>query len=393
MIPVVLLGGLSLVRTLGMARIPVVVASLERDTPSMASRYCKGIVELPPTSGREAIVDSLVRAGRWFAKQHGGARIPLFYDNDDRLALVQDYRDALSPHFALLLNEPALGRALLDKELFQDLAERWALPVPRRVGWDALGSERGPVLVKPKVRTAWENSAIRRRLFGGEGKARVFASGAEARAHALVQSLAGQLQFQEYVPGGDDAIWSYHGFAAPGGEVLASFVGRKIRTFPALTGDSAYLRLAREDRLSALGRDIAARLRLAGVFKMDFKRSPAGKFYLLEINTRFNLWHYPGAMNGVNLPRIAYDFLVHGRRPDPAIARTHYRYLAMRYDWRAYKELQAQGSLSTAGWLWSLAQAPKVYELFSWSDPAPFARFWRGRLERRWQRLWHSTAS
>src|SRR6185436_2970249 len=142
MIPVVLLGGLALVRTLGMARIPVVVASIDRDTPSMASRHCKGIIELPPT-GRDAIVEALVRAGRWFAKQHGGARIPLFYDNDDRLALVQDYREALEPHFALLLNEPALGRALLDKELFQDLGERWALPVPRRIDWQALGQERG----------------------------------------------------------------------------------------------------------------------------------------------------------------------------------------------------------------------------------------------------------
>jgi predicted ATP-grasp superfamily ATP-dependent carboligase len=391
MIPVVLLGSLALVRTLGMARIPVVVASLERDTPSMASRYCKGIIELP-AAGRDAIVEALVRAGRWFGKQHGGARIPLFYDNDDRLALVQDYRDALEPHFALLLNEPALGRALLDKELFQDLGERWALPVPRRIAWEALGQEPGPVLIKPKTRTGWEGSAIRRQLFGGEGKARVFACGAEARANTLVQALAGQLAFQEYVAGGDDAIWSFHGFAAPGGEVLASFVGRKIRTFPALTGDSAYLRLARDDRLSALGRDIAARLRLAGVFKMDFKRSPAGRFYLLEINTRFNLWHYPGAMNGVNLPRIAYEFLTRNERPQPAIARTRYRYLAMRYDWRAYRELRARGLLSTAGWLWSLA-APKVCELFSWSDPAPFVRFWRGRFGQRWQRLWHSTAS
>jgi len=392
MIPVVLLGGLSVMRALGMARIPVVVASLERDTPAMASRYCSGIIELPPSSGRDAMVETLVRAGRWFAKRHG-APIPLFYDNDDRLALVQDYREKLAPHFALILNEPGLGRALLDKELFQDLGERWALPVPRRIEWERLADEPGPVLVKPRTRTGWENSAIRRRLFGGEGKARVFPSGRAARDDMLVAQLAAQLAFQEYVPGGDDAIWSYHGFATPGGEVVASFVGRKIRTFPALTGDSSYLRLAREDRLSALGREIAARLRLSGVFKMDFKRSPAGRYYLLEINTRFNLWHYPGAMNGVNLPKVAYDFLVHRKTPRPAIARTHYRYLAMRYDRRAYRELKAQGKLGLAGWLWSLAQAPKVYELFAWTDPAPFVRFWRGRFERRWQRLWHSTAS
>jgi predicted ATP-grasp superfamily ATP-dependent carboligase len=395
-LPVVLLGGLNIVRALGLAAIPVIIAHSERRTPSMASRYCAGTIELPPLSEREAVVETLVCAGRRLAAQYG-APVPLFYDNDDRLALVQDCRAALAPHFALLLNEPALGSALLDKALFQALAEESGLPVPRRIGWEMLDAESGPVLAKPKVRTAWEHSSVRRQLFGGAGKARVFASGREARADALVQQLAGQLAFQEYVPGGDDAIWSFHGFAAPGGEVLDWFVGRKIRTFPALTGDSSYLRLAHDEDLAALGRGIAARLPLAGIFKMDFKRSAAtGRFYLLEINTRFNLWHYLGARNGVNLPRVAYEFLSQGKRPAASgarsKARTRYRWLSLAYDWRAYRELRGRGEQNAARWLWSLAQAPKVYDLFSWSDPAPFLRAWRARFHSRWQRLWHSTA-
>ena len=391
-LPVVLLGGLNLVRALGLAKIPVIIASAERRTPSMASRYCAGTIELPSISEREAVVDALVHAGRRLAAQHG-APLPLFYDNDDRLALVQDYRRALAPHFALVLNEPALGEALLDKARFQALAERTGLPVPRRIVWDALDAELGPVLAKPKTRTAWDQSSVRLQLFGGIGKARVFRSGREARADALVDQLAGQLSFQEYVPGGDDAIWSFHGFAAPGGEVLAWFVGRKVRTFPALTGDSSYLRLAHDTDLAALGRDIAGRLALAGVFKMDFKRSAAsGRLYLLEINTRFNLWHYVGAKNGVNLPRVAYEFLTEGKRPRPARARTRYRWLCMKYDWRAYRE----GQCSAWRWAGSLLAAPKVYELFSWDDPLPFARYWSSRIRaalgRRLHR-WHVAAS
>lgn len=394
--PVVLLGGLNIVRALGLARIPVIIASSERRTPSMASRYCAATLELPPITEREAVVETLARAGRRLAAQHG-APLPLFYDNDDRLALVQDFRAALAPHFALLLNEPELGEALLDKSLFQALAERRGLPVPRRVAWDALEAESGPLLVKPKVRTAWDHSSVRLQLFGGAGKARVFASGREARADALVARLADQLSFQEYVPGGDDAIWSFHGFAAPGGEVLECFVGRKIRTFPALTGDSSYLRLARDENLAALGRDIAARLQLAGVFKMDFKRSAAsGRFYLLEINARFNLWHYLGAKNGVNLPQVACEFLTANRRPAGSSARTRCRWLCLRYDWRACKELRARGALGTWAWLLSLAYVPKVYDLFAWSDPMPFVRHWttrlRAALARRVHR-WLATAS
>ena len=392
--PVVLLGGLNVVRALGLAGIPVVIASSKRRLASMASRYCSGVIELPPIHERDAVVETLVQAAGRF-----GTSVPLFYDNDDRLALVQDYRAALARHYALLLNEPGLADALVEKSRFQALAERTGLPVPRRLDWESLAGAAGAVLAKPKSRTAWDHSSVRRQLFGGAGKARIFASGREARAQieALAAPLADQLSFQEYVPGGDDAIWSFHGFAAPGGEVLEWFVGRKIRTWPALTGDSSYLALARDERLVALGRDIARRLGLAGIFKMDFKRSASsGRYYLLEINTRFNLWHYLGARSGVNLPRVAYEFLVHHKAPQHAEAQTRCRWLCLHYDWRAYRELNARGELGFAGWLRSLAHFPMVYDLFSWSDPMPFVRHllntMRAAFQRRMHR-WLATAS
>ena len=45
-----------------------------------------------------------------------------------------------------------------------------------------------------------------------------------------------------------------------------------------------------------------AALGLRGVAKLDFKRTAAGELVLLEVNPRFNLWHLPGAVAGVNLP-------------------------------------------------------------------------------------------
>jgi D-aspartate ligase len=384
MTPVVLLGGLNIVRALGMARIPVIIASAGRRLPSMASRYCSGVIELPAITERAAVVKTLIEETRQLG------RVPLFYDNDDRLALVQDYRAALAPHFALLLNQPALADALVEKSRFQALAEQHGLPVPRRLDWQQLDAHTGPVLVKPKTRTGWDHSSVRRQLFGGAGKARIFGSGREARANALAAQLADQLSFQEYVPGGDDAIWSFHGFAAPGGEVMEWFVGRKIRTWPALTGDSSYLGLARDERLVALGRDIARRLGLAGIFKMDFKRSADnGRFYLFEINTRFNLWHYLGASAGVNLPEVAYRYLLGGRKPAHAEANTSVRWLHLQYDLRAFRELRARRELSLAQWLRSLAHRPMVYDLFSWSDPKPFLRHWTARLRSAFTRRMH----
>src|SRR3954463_3070612 len=103
--PVVLLGGLHIVRALGLAGIPVLIASSERQTHAMASRYCSGTVELPPFAQRAAVAEALARAGRELVARHG-CKLPLFYDNDDRLSLVQDYRETLSEYFSLLLNDP-----------------------------------------------------------------------------------------------------------------------------------------------------------------------------------------------------------------------------------------------------------------------------------------------
>jgi len=231
----------------------------------------------------------------------------------------------------------------------------------------------------------------------------VFQSGRELSAHPLALQLQRDLMLQEYVPGGDRELWSFHGFADEKGAALAWFIGRKLRTYPALTGMSSYLELAHDGALAALGRQIAARIPLKGVFKMDFKRDAAGgRWVLLEINARFNLWHHVAARNGVNLPQVAYDYLQHGiRRSCPAMPARHrstWRWLCLRLDYRAFRELASRGELTWAGWLWSIARPPKVYDLFSWSDPLPFLHHWLARLKRIPRltlRLWRwlSTAS
>ena len=60
-IPALLLGGVNLVRALGLAGIPVIVASPEESEPAFASRYCVARCVLPPLSRPSAVVDAIVR--------------------------------------------------------------------------------------------------------------------------------------------------------------------------------------------------------------------------------------------------------------------------------------------------------------------------------------------
>lgn len=387
--PALLLGGLNLVRALGSAGIPVILASARADSLAFASRYCSDSVLLPPLEQLEAAVDRIVRLGERLARALGGS-VPLFYGDDDYLHLVLGHRGRLAQHFRFIVNDREVAAALVDKARFAAFGRARGLPVPRALDWDELASYEGPVLVKPRVKLAYEQTAVYLRLCGGAGKARVFASGRELAADPIARALRGEVVLQEYVAGTDHDIWTFHGYADEAGRVLAWFTGRKVRTHPALTGKSSYLELARHEALAALGHRIVGQATLKGPFKMDFKRDPrSDRFYLLEINARFNLWHYLGAANGISLPRAAYDYLLEGRRPrDAAGFGTAVRWMNFRYDWRAYRELAARRELGFWRWAASLAFSRKVHAVFSWRDPLPYLVHWTRRLRR-----WLSTAS
>jgi D-aspartate ligase len=394
--PALLLGGLNVLRALGLGGVPAIVASPQPDWPAFASRFACGSLLLPPLERREAVLETLLAAGARLADTLG-RKVPLFYGNDDYLSLIVDHHAELSLHFALVVNEPEVARALIDKQRFESFCRSRELPVPRTLAWEELGSWYGPVLVKPKVKMGYADSAIHRGLFGGAGKARVFSSGPELISLPLARQLREQLMVQEYVRGGDRNLWSFHGYADEDGRLLAWFIGRKIRTWPALTGESTFLELAHDEAFAFVGRHVAERAPLRGVFKIDFKQDAiTGDWRVLEVNARFNLWHYLGACNGFNLPRIAYDYLVHGLRPASAKYRTTHRWLSLHNDYRAFRHLAASGELGAWGWLRSLVEAPAVYDVFSWSDPKPFLRHCQVRMRRALSRRmhrWLATAS
>jgi predicted ATP-grasp superfamily ATP-dependent carboligase len=386
--PVVLVGGINLVRALGRGRIEAVVAHWDPDEPAFASRHCHGAVRLPRPGADGAAAEALLALGAEIAGRLG-RRIPLVCGSDDALTLVHANRDRLQRHFLFLMPDPEVACALVAKDRFGAFARHRGLPVPRSLAWngDGPGSVRGtegPVVVKPSAKMDWHHTVLCQRLFGGDGKARVFDSGAQAAAHPGVVEYHRQLTFQEYVPGGDPDHWSFHGFADESGHVLASFIGRKVRTFPAGAGESAFIEIAHDDSLEALGREVAARCPLRGFFKMDFKRDPRdGRWHLLEINARASLWLNLGAANGVNLARVAYDYLVHGRPAEPMRALTRYRWLSLALDWRAARELAARGELGFAGWARSILASRNIYNLFSWSDPGPWIALWKARFARK----------
>jgi D-aspartate ligase len=120
---------------------------------------------------------------------------------------------------------------------------------------------------------------------------------------------------QEFIPGSEAKIESYHCYVDAERRFAGEFTGKKIRTYPLSYGHTTALEITDAADVRRIGRDIVERLQLTGVAKLDFKRDPQGNLRLLEVNPRFNLWHHPAALAGVNIPALVYADLTGSPRP------------------------------------------------------------------------------
>src|SRR5258708_14192083 len=122
-VPVLLLGGVNLVRALGLAGIPVLVASSDADEPAFASRYCRARCLVPPPDREDAALNAIVGLGNRLCGAYG-RRVPLMYGSDEWLQLVPAHRERLARYFLVLLSDPLLAQSLIEQARFHSLARR-----------------------------------------------------------------------------------------------------------------------------------------------------------------------------------------------------------------------------------------------------------------------------
>jgi D-aspartate ligase len=372
------IGDLNLVRALGYAGLPVAVVTSEPRAPVARSRHCTRVVEVP--SFVDLPVDAVRALIRFGATQDSPP--VLFPEGDHDLLALSRHREELAASFRFVLPPAELVEALVDKLRFAALADGLALPVPlTRVLWrgrslasQAESWERFPCVLKPAMRTRWFDSALRGpALHGNQKVIRVESPVELARLLPLVERHETDFVLQEAIPGGEERILSYHAYVRSDGECAAEFTGRKVRTAPRTYGMSSCLEITDDPVVKRAGREVLAKLRFAGVVKLDFKSDPRdGRLYLLEANPRFTLWHHPAAVAGVNVPELVYRDLVEpGRRAtEPPRVRPGVRWMSVRNDFRALAQYRATGELGIRRWLLDVWRAD-VTEDWAWSDPVP----------------------
>jgi predicted ATP-grasp superfamily ATP-dependent carboligase len=362
------MGDMNMVRALGMGGIECAVVTQPGDAV-LHSRYTTQAMFWEDfENGGEALVEMLMRFGS--AQPEPPV---LYYQQDAQLLMVSRQRERLSKAFRFVVPDAELVEDLVDKARFQILAERLDLPVPKTRRID-LATETPPssppdldlgfpIVVKPLTRfIAWGN-------VGGDGKAlRVENQAALAELWPSLAAGRMDLLAQEMIPGPETKIESYHCYVDRQGVVVGEYTGRKIRTYPEALGHSTALTITDAPDVAELGRELVAKLNFSGVAKFDFKRAPDDSLHLLEVNPRYNLWHYVGAVAGVNLPALVHGDLTGSARPAPRRARAGASWCNITRDRLAARE---SGVPMSQWWPWMIRCEAKS---IAWNDPMPFLR-------------------
>jgi len=364
------MGDMEMVRPLGLAGIPCAAVAPPGD-PACYSRFTK--VSLDSFRGAEEdglLVERLVS----FANDQAPSPV-LFYETDRDSLLISRNRDRLAGPFRFVIPEATLVEQLLDKARFQQLADRLSLPVPSSLHLLPASSPVPdldyPVILKPLIRQfdLWSPIA-------GNAKALRIDSHDELTSLWPRFASAGfELVAQEFIPGPESLVESYHVYVDDAGQTAAEFTGRKVRTYPIEYGHSTALVTTESADVLAIGREVTAALGLRGVAKLDFKRAPNGPLRLLEVNPRFSLWHHLGALAGVNIPAVVYADLAGLPRPEACRAKPGVKWSR---PWLDLLSTRAS-RVPARQWLrWTLGSEAK--SLVSLDDPMPLlkGKIWRG---------------
>jgi D-aspartate ligase len=231
----------------------------------------------------------------------------LFALTDDDLNTVAEARGQLGERFLDPFPDWSVLESIQDKRHQVARARALGIPTPRTsdVPTDDLGF---PVLVKPSSPDAFRR-AFGVKAFRCETRTELDAAWERARPYEPV--------VWEWIPGGDDTLYTLGSYVARDGRALGVFSGRKLLQDPVGIGNARVAEAVWVDQVVEQGLALLRGIEFHGVSQVEFKRDPRdGAYKLMEINPRLWQWHSLAAACGVNLAHIALRDLV-GERVSP----------------------------------------------------------------------------
>lgn len=367
------LNALGVVRSLGGAGVPVWVLDTDACSPAMRSRY-----------GRPCLVASLegdaFMADLRAMLSHVGGRVVLFLTEEKTVGCVSALRSHLPDEVLIRLPEHSRLMQLMHKQGFQELAEAMDAPVPPMVRLQGLAdlpkvhSLSYPCVLKPSEKNYEYGARFK--------KAYKVASPDEVESlYRQIEPVLADMVVQEWIEGSDGDIYFCLQYIGGQGEVVSSFPGRKIRSWPPRIGGTASCTAAWEhgQELSDMTAAFFRAVGFTGMGSMEYKRDPRdGRFHMVEPTVgRTDFQEEVATVNGCNVPLMAYCHELGLPLPEVQPVQPPRIWREAQIDRWSQEEGDGREDLASHG-----HQVCDAYR--RWKDPLPWLDHWRQRL---WQRL------
>ncbi|MGI9309148.1 MAG: carboxylate--amine ligase, partial [Gammaproteobacteria bacterium] len=273
------MAGIQTARTLARHKIPVIGIACDGDHHCCKTNVCEEIISAP-TQAPE-IIDTLLKIGPVLPK-----KAVLFPCHDRTVRVIAEHRDVLVPWFHIAAASHEVVEKLTSKIGFYNHAVEHGFKVPQtfvlRNQGDALRAAdelKFPGVMKPSsTSSGWDRHTMAKAYQVKDAKEFL---GLYERCKKWVDELI----LQQWIPGGDDSLYSCNCYIDTVGEPQATFIARKIRQWPPHVGFSSLGEECRNDEVLSESLRLFASVDYTGLGYVEFKLDErTGEYYVIEPN-------------------------------------------------------------------------------------------------------------
>jgi len=301
--------GLGAIRSLGRAGVPVVATDYRDFAIGFRSSYAFPVLAPDPVKDEEGFISAMLELGDAI-----GQPAPIFPTHDEHLNALARHKQELGDRFRYPFPAWDVLEPLQSKRHQIETAESIGVAAPTTLHPGSLDECRSaadeigfPVLIKPSDNIVFKR-LYRRQAFLCERPEEL------QRAYELAAPY--EPMVQEFIPGGDDLLWTLGAYVGADGEALATFSGRKLRQTRENMGSARVGEARWDEEVVSSGLELLRALRFHGIAQVEWKRDPRdGRLKLIEVNPRLWQWHGLAAACGADVTLAAYWDLVGERRP------------------------------------------------------------------------------
>jgi predicted ATP-grasp superfamily ATP-dependent carboligase len=369
------LNGLSVVRSLARHRVKVIGIDSDLEQTSSLTKYLLTRIRTEDIRG-PSVIDTLEKIGA------DSRRHVLFPTMDATVLLLSEERERLPESLIYCLPEKDMVHRLMHKGSFRELCRSMGLNSP---GYAMVESEAKLEEALEQVRFPLVMKSPLKKMGPAAKAAR--AENREEAMKAYADQGEGEVILEEWIPGKDSDVYFCLQAYSPDSELLASFVGRKIRQWPTLVGGTAAAEPADLPELESVTTGFFKAVKYQGIGSMEYKYDRRDKkYYAIEPTVgRTDFQSGIAPANGVNIPLAMFCEMA----GESYKARRTFRpvkWVDRDNDANAAEYYIEQGELTPREWKRSLS-GPCVDTLFAIDDPGPWVSDIFRRLVGRLKRL------